>query len=210
MSAKTASCPQCGKNFFVASPGDWVYRDGSIYYCSWKCIREHDAKIPPHPDTNAPKPVPIPPEQLEKFEKEDKRIRRKLQRQCPVKTSEETQKKKRQLRKRTTEEEKKQLILDAQRLINEQSMSYADASRAVGVAPSTMDNWLKLYREELGIEKVQYADRGRHRWDLHPETPRKPSKPNLSGKKTARIVGLMARIRASLTEIGEEVASYGS
>ena len=46
-------CPICGKDFRVDQPGSWLYftrkrrarnKYSKIYYCSWKCIREKEAR----------------------------------------------------------------------------------------------------------------------------------------------------------------------
>lgn len=204
MSAKSCSCLQCGRAFFVASPSDWAYRDGSTYYCGWKCIREFDSHIPPHPDTDAPKPGPMSPEELAAFEAENRRISRKLQRQCPVKPSEE-RREKRVTRPRSTDEEKKQILTECRRLMDEEGLSMAEASRKLYVSLSTMGNWFLRFREELGLEVIPYAARGARRWSTHPEAHRaEPKNPNLSGEKISRILGALTRIHRLLDEIRKE------
>lgn len=34
------NCPVCGKAFDVLWPQLWAYRDGSLYFCTWKCLRQ--------------------------------------------------------------------------------------------------------------------------------------------------------------------------
>ena len=205
-------CPQCGRRFDVVSPRDWGYRQGSIYYCSWKCIREFDAGIAPHPETNAPKASPMTPEQLEKFETKDKRVRKKLQRQCAVMPAPEKRepKAKRQVRAGTTDEEKKRLVLDCQRLMAEKNIPFSTASRDLGVSPSTMDNWLRRFRDELGIEKTPNDVSGSRRWSKHPESKRAadPRTPNLSGEKIRRIMETVRRIHRLLDETREEADGH--
>lgn len=35
-------CSHCGKTFYYLYLGNWRYRLGNDYYCSWKCFREEE------------------------------------------------------------------------------------------------------------------------------------------------------------------------
>ena len=40
-------CPECGKEFFVTDPMQYVYKrqrpkKGMLYYCGWNCYRKHE------------------------------------------------------------------------------------------------------------------------------------------------------------------------
>lgn len=37
-------CKKCGKEIFY-NP-QWAYKDGQDYYCSWKCLRQHEKDKP--------------------------------------------------------------------------------------------------------------------------------------------------------------------
>ena len=98
MSAKKATCAQCGKKFFVGSPRDWAYRDKTAYFCGWKCIREHDAHIPPH-KTDEPEKIPqvMPEETAERIRKQveaEERRSVKMQSVTPAKQKREYKKNK--------------------------------------------------------------------------------------------------------------------
>lgn len=36
----TKICPVCGREQCRSDFGDYVYRNGNKYYCSWKCFRK--------------------------------------------------------------------------------------------------------------------------------------------------------------------------
>ena len=38
------NCPVCGKAFDVIWPQIWVYKRGTSFICSWKCLREMEKK----------------------------------------------------------------------------------------------------------------------------------------------------------------------
>lgn len=48
-------CPQCGKLFICWEVEPWVYKRGTRVFCSWKCYREVERGVRPHPETHAPK-----------------------------------------------------------------------------------------------------------------------------------------------------------
>ena len=37
-------CPECGKEFDILYPSIWVYKSQGFYYCTYKCIRQHDKR----------------------------------------------------------------------------------------------------------------------------------------------------------------------
>lgn len=49
------TCPVCGKKKYISHPADWVYKgyvDGKYHtekklFCSWSCLRKHEADHPP-------------------------------------------------------------------------------------------------------------------------------------------------------------------
>ena len=40
------TCKKCGKQVFPTA--QWVYREGSDYYCSWKCFNHRHPEKPKH------------------------------------------------------------------------------------------------------------------------------------------------------------------
>ena len=64
-----------------------------------------------------------------------------------------------------TLEDKINLCLERERLVNEEGMTRAEAARALKVAPSTMDKWIRDYRDELGIQKLSFSECGHRRWE---------------------------------------------
>ena len=61
----TRRCPQCGKEFVPTA--SWAYKNPKrkVLWCSWKCLREDEAGIPPHVPAKPKKPAPAanPPAQ---------------------------------------------------------------------------------------------------------------------------------------------------
>lgn len=47
------NCPQCGKIFTVWNPRVWAYRRNYRVFCSWKCYREDERGVRPHPGQKA-------------------------------------------------------------------------------------------------------------------------------------------------------------
>lgn len=33
-------CPVCGREFIVSWPGQWSYKEGGVYICSWGCLQK--------------------------------------------------------------------------------------------------------------------------------------------------------------------------
>ena len=172
MSARMANCPQCGKGFCVMSPRDWAYRVGAIYYCSWKCIREHDAKIPPHPIDAGPEPgVPevLPEDVIE-------RVREGVAHECemevasaPVRPASELRHEaeiadvyeRARNRGKTPRAVMAKAVREYMTLTRDQGMSAKQAADKIGVPKTTIFRWFSIMKGELGLEAISRKDAGK-------------------------------------------------
>lgn len=194
MGMRTPTCPQCGKQFTVPYPAKWAYRDKTVYFCSWKCIRAHDAGLAPTKDGVQKVPTDaLTDAQMAGFRERDARAKKQAMR--PVITPKEP------VRKRRTDEEIRQKLLEYKSL-REQGRSYREAALEVGVPYSTLDKYLRIWAEELGIHRATNQERAlagckaRGVYDNH------------SREKTARISAALHRMNAIMADLNEEVRAY--
>lgn len=187
-------CPQCGKKFYPTS--QWAYRNKTKTWCSWKCLREDEAGIPPHPGEAAP-PRVMPDEVVTRVEEANERAAKQSMR--PVITPAAD------ARVRHEEEEQKRLCREYFRLFETEGLTQAQAAERFGVSHATLKLWLKRWREDLGIRRIRSGPM--------PATPKTEPKPetseNRSGAKTAKISAALHRMNAILADLNEEVRSYG-
>lgn len=183
-------CPQCGKKFYPTS--QWAYRNKTKTYCSWKCLREDEAGIPPHPGEAAP-PRVMPEEVVTRVEEANERAAKQSMR--PVITPAASK------RQRHAEEEQKRYVRDYFRLYQEEGLTQQEAADRLGISFYSLKKWIAFHRDAMNMPAVKKGCP--HGTNHH--TPRQ----NLSGAKTAKISAALHRMNAILADLNEEVRSYG-
>lgn len=183
-------CPQCGKEFYPTP--SWVYRNPKAgkTWCSWKCLREDEAGIPPHVPEKPKKPAPAanPPAQPLPVEvvamaKEAEPVKapRKL-RTCP-------------------RGGKVWTIGKAAYESMQAGKTQKQIARELGITLSYVNMAVQSYRNTECLPCMSNEERIRRTNKTMAEKKMR----NLSGEKTARLAASIHRIHALLAEIREEV-----
>lgn len=193
MGIRTPTCPQCGKQFTVPYPAKWAYRDKTVYFCSWKCIRAHDAGMAPTKDGVQTVPTDaLTDAQMASFRESDARAKKQAMRTCIVPSERKRQR---------TDEEIKAKLLEYDSL-RKQGRNYREAAAEVGVPYSTLDKYLRIWAKELGIHRATPEERSRA------GNLARGFCENQSKKKTARISAALHRLNAIMADLNEEVRAY--
>lgn len=172
--AVNCRCPQCGNRFVIFSKRDWGYRDGSTYFCTWKCLREHDAKIPPHPIDAGPEPgVPdvLPEDVIE-------RVREGVEHECemeigsaPVRPSSELRHEaeiadvydRARRRDRTPRDVMEKAVREYVKLTQEEGRSSKEAADVIGIPRVTLFRWFQIMKDQLGLKAISREECGKRR-----------------------------------------------
>lgn len=194
MGAKTTTCRQCGKAFWVPYPAEYAYRDGKLYFCSWKCIRAHDAGTAPNTDGVEQMPTDaLTPAQEAAFHEADKRNRKNAMR-VQIHHG----------RQRRPVEEKLRILREVDRL-HDRGMSYYDAAKKVGgCSPQSVVNWYKKYWRTAGVKEYRPTS-PEERIDLMNKA--RAAAAGKSKEKTERIAATIRRIHQLIDEIREEATA---
>lgn len=185
----TRRCPQCGKEFVPTS--QWAYRNKTKTWCSWKCLREDEAGIPPHVSEKPKKPAPAanPPAQPLPVE-----VVAMAKASEPVKAP----------RKRRTVPRggKVWTIGKAAYESMQAGKTQKQIARELGITHTYVNMAMQLYRNTEHLPGMSDEERIRRANNAIAE---KKKRSNLSGEKTARLAACIHRIHALLAEIREEV-----
>lgn len=184
----TRRCPQCGKEFVPTS--QWAYRNKTKTWCSWKCLREDEAGIPPHVPEKPKKPAPAanPPAQPLPVE-----VVAMAKESEPVKAP----------RKRRTcpRGGKVWTIGKAAYESMHAGKTQKQIAREMGITLSYVNVAVQSYRNTEHLPGISNEERIRRTNKAMAEKKMR----NLSGEKTARLAASINRIHALLAEIREEV-----
>ena len=185
----TRRCPQCGKEFVPTS--QWAYRNKTKTWCSWKCLREDEAGIPPHvPEKPKKKPAPAanPPAQPLPMEV------------VAMAKASETVKAPR--KKRTVPRGGKVWTIGKAAYESMQAgKTQKQIAQEMGITLSYVNMATQLYRNTEHLPGISNEERIRRTNKAMAEKKMR----NLSGEKTARLAAAIHRIHALLAEIREEV-----
>lgn len=183
----TRRCPQCGKKFVPTS--QWAYRNKTKTWCSWKCLREDEAGIPPHVPEKPKKPAPAanPPAQPLPVEvvgiaAEAADLRPKKRRTVP-------------------RGGKVWTIGKAAYESMQAGKTQKQIAQEMGITLSYVNMATQLYRNTEHLPGISNEERIRRTNKTMAEKKMR----NLSGEKTARLADRIHRIHALLAEIREEV-----
>ena len=183
----TRRCPQCGKEFVPTS--QWAYRNKTKTWCSWKCLREDEAGIPPHvPPKMKPAPAANPPAQPLPVE-----VVAMAKESEPVKAP-------RKLRT-VPRGGKVWTIGKAAYESMHAGKTQKQIAREMGITLSYVNRAVWLYRNTEHLPGMSDEERIRRTNKTMAEKKMR----NLSGEKTARLAAAIRRIHALLAEIREEV-----
>jgi len=189
----TRRCPQCGKEFIPTA--SWAYKNvkRKVLWCSWKCLREDEAGIPPHVPEKPKKPAPAanPPAQplpvaVVGIAAEAADLRPKKPRTCWPGGK----------------------IHTLGKAVHEAMMagrSIRQAAADLNVKESYAQAACSMYRATEGIPPLPVAERTRRSSSAQWPNGKPTKRPNVSGEKTARLAASIHRIHALLAEIREEV-----
>jgi len=196
----TRRCPQCGKEFIPTA--SWAYKNvkRKVLWCSWKCLREDEAGIPPHVPAKPKKPAPAtnPPAQPLPVE-----VVAMAKESEPVKAP----------RKRETDPWKRSTSRTCPRGGKTWTLGKAAYERMqagktmrqiateLGVTLTYVSTAVCLYRNTERLPCISNAERIQRANKVMAEKKMR----NLSGEKTARLAACIHRIHALLAEIREEV-----
>ena len=191
LNSHTRRCPQCGKEFVPTS--QWAYRNKTKTWCSWKCLREDEAGIPPHVPAKPKKPAPAanPPAQPLPVE-----VVAMAKASEPVKAP----------RKRSTYRTcprggKTYTIGKAVYEGMQAGRTVKQIAADLGVTHACANSAVWIYRNTERLPGLSQAEcRQRANKAMAEKKMR-----NLSGEKTARLADRIHRIHALLAEIREEV-----
>ena len=184
----TRRCPQCGKEFVPTS--QWAYRNKTKTWCSWKCLREDEAGIPPHVPEKPKKPAPAanPPAQPLPVEV------------VAMAKASETVKAPR--KKRTVPRGGKVWTIGKAAYESMQAgKTMKQIAREMGITRMYVNSAVQLYRNTERLPVMSNEERIRRANKALAEKKMR----NLSGEKTARLADRIHRIHALLAEIREEV-----
>ena len=184
----TRRCPQCGKEFVPTS--QWAYRNKTKTWCSWKCLREDEAGIPPHVPEKPKKPAPAanPPAQPLPMEV------------VAMAKASETAKAPR--KKRTVPRGGKVWTIGKAAYESMQAgKTMKQIARELGITRTYVNTAVQLYRNTEHLPGISNEERIRRTNKAMAEKKMR----NLSGEKTARLADRIHRIHALLAEIREEV-----
>lgn len=184
----TRRCPQCGKEFVPTS--QWAYRNKTKTWCSWKCLREDEAGIPPHVPEKPKKPAPAvnPPAQPLPVEV------------VAMAKASETVKAPR--KKRTVPRGGKTWTLGKAAYESlHAGKTKKQIATELGITLSYVNMAMQLYRNTEHLPGMSEEERIRRANNALAEKKMR----NLSGEKTARLAAAVHRIHALLAEIREEV-----
>ena len=184
----TRRCPQCGKEFVPTS--QWAYRNKTKTWCSWKCLREDEAGIPPHVPAKPKKPAPAanPPAQPLPVE--------------VVAMAKESEPAKAPRKRRTVPRGGKVWTIGKAAYESMHAgKTQKQIAREMGITLSYVNRAVWLYRNTEHLPGMSDEERIRR---THKTMAEKKMR-NLSGEKTARLAATIHRIHALLAEIREEV-----
>ena len=184
----TRRCPQCGKEFVPTS--QWAYRNKTKTWCSWKCLREDEAGIPPHVPEKPKKPAPAanPPAQPLPME--------------VVAMAKESETVKAPRKKRTVPRGGKVWTIGKAAYESMQAgKTMKQIAREMGITRMYVNSAVQLYRNTERLPVMSNEERIRRANKALAEKKMR----NLSGEKTARLADRIHRIHALLAEIREEV-----
>jgi len=209
-------CPQCGKEFFPTT--HWAYRNNKTVWCSWKCLRENEAGIPPHKETQEPA-RPLTEEQMARLAEVDaheKRMAETISIPPSLEKRAEAEKKRRESRakkegqaKEGTEgarpdlpwhfrnERTERMARDAYEAIQAGPEAVKALAEARGSTVQTLYSVAARYRKAYGLPTLPVAERQRRCGQGNKDH-------NRSGEITARLAAVMGRCRRLLDEIREE------
>lgn len=184
----TRRCPQCGKEFVPTS--QWAYRNKTKTWCSWKCLREDEAGIPPHVPEKPKKPAPAanPPAQPLPME-----VVAMAKASEPVKAPR---------KQRTVPRGGKVWTIGKAAYESMQAgKTMKQIAREMGITRMYVNSAVQLYRNTERLPVMSNEERIRRANKALAEKKMR----NLSGEKTARLADRIHRIHALLAEIREEV-----
>ena len=184
----TRRCPQCGKEFVPTS--QWAYRNKTKTWCSWKCLREDEAGIPPHVPEKPKKPAPAanPPAQPLPVE-----VVAMAKASEPVKAPR---------KQRTVPRGGKVWTIGKAAYESMQAgKTQKQIAQEMGITLSYVNMATQLYRNTEHLPGISNEERIRRANKALAEKKMR----NLSGEKTARLADRIHRIHALLAEIREEV-----
>lgn len=184
----TRRCPQCGKEFVPTS--QWAYRNKTKTWCSWKCLREDEAGIPPHVPEKPKKPAPAanPPAQPLPVE--------------VVAMAKESEPVKAPRKMRTVPRGGKVWTIGKAAYESMQAgKTQKQIAQEMGITLSYVNMATQLYRNTEHLPGISNEERIRRTNKAMAEKGMR----NLSGEKTARLAAAVNRIHALLAEIREEV-----
>lgn len=185
----TRRCPQCGKKFIPTA--SWAYKNvkRKKIWCSWKCLREDEAGIPPHvPPKNKPAPAANPPAQPLPVE--------------VVAMAKEAEPVKAPRKRRTVPRGGKVWTIGKAAYESMQAgKTQKQIAREMGITLSYVNMAVQSYRNTECLPCMSNEERIRRTNKTMAEKKMR----NLSGEKTARLAASIHRIHALLAEIREEV-----
>lgn len=187
----TRRCPQCGKEFIPTS--QWAYRNKTKTWCSWKCLREDEAGIPPHVPEKPKKPAPAanPPAQPLPVE--------------VVAMAKEAEPVKAPRKLRTVPRGGKVWTIGKAAYESMQAgKTQKQIAQEMGITRSYVNLAVQLYRNTEHLPGMSDEERIRRANKAVAERKMRRNL-NLSGEKTARLAACIHRIHALLAEIREEV-----
>jgi len=186
----TRRCPQCGKEFIPTA--SWAYKNvkRKVLWCSWKCLREDEAGIPPHVPEKPKKPAPAanPPAQPLPVE--------------VVTMAKESEPAKAPRKQRTVPRGGKVWTIGKAAYESMQAgKTQKQIAQEMGITLSYVNMATQLYRNTEHLPGISNEERIRRTNKAMAEKKMR----NLSGEKTARLAASIHRIHALLAEIRDEV-----
>jgi len=199
-------CPQCGKEFFPTA--HWAYRNNKTVWCSWKCLRENEAGIPPHVQPEPEPERPLTDEQMARLAEIDAH-EQKVAAEIPVvpakekREAAERERKERKPRPPFRSERSEHLARRSYEAIQEGAQAVKDLAAELGVRVHYVYTRAAKYREVYNLPALPERERQRRCGEtIQIKTGKQIV--NHSGEKTARLAAVMGRCRRLLDEIREE------
>lgn len=196
------TCPQCGKTFFATAK--WCYRNGKKVWCSWKCLREDEAGIPPHVQPEPEPERPLTDEQMARLAEIDAH-EQKVAAEIPVMISrekrDEVEEKQRKKRGHYFRSERTERMARAAYETIQEGGSIADLAEEYGVNTAVLYAQAKHWRQVHNLPALSAADRQSRAGKARAE---QMGFVNHSGEKTARIADRLRRLHRLLDEIRKE------
>lgn len=196
------TCPQCGKTFFATS--HWAYRNKTTVWCSWKCLRENEAGIPPHVQPEPEPERPLTDEQMARLA-EIEAHEQKVAAEIPVMISrekrDEVEEKQRKKRGHYFRSERTERMARAAYETIQEGGSIADLAEEYGVNTAVLyaqaSHWRQVHNLPGLSADVRQSRAGKARAEQLGFV-------NHSGEKTARIADRLRRLHRLLDEIRKE------